>query len=96
MPAYLCISPRGFANETYIVAGSRAAVRVASSIINDDVSAWAEQLPADHPLIRRAKRAVAREGSTIERLSEDHVQRHRPVYLRNDGSRVLGRAPLPA
>lgn len=94
--AYLQISPRGFANETYIVAGSRAAVDVAQGIINDDVSAWARRLPASDQNVRRAKREADIFGQQVERLSESDVRSHRPTYLHNDGSRSLGREPLPA
>lgn len=96
MNAYLEISPRGFANETFIVVGSHAAIATAESIINDDVSAWANRLCSASPKLRAAKRNAEKWGQPIERLSEDHVRPHRPQYIHSDGSRDLGREPLPA
>lgn len=96
MNAYLRISPRGFSNETYIVVGTPAAVEVASSIINDDVSAWAVRVPERHPEVQRAKREALIWNKPVERLSERHVRRHRPMYIHDDGSRSLGRERLPA
>lgn len=93
--AYMQISPRGFANETYIVVGSLTAIETASSIINDDVSAWARRLPESSSEVRRAKRDAERYGDPIPTLSETDVTRHRPIYLHDDGSRSPGRAALP-
>ena len=96
MTAYIIISPRGFANETVVRKGSRAAVKTAASIINDEVNAWAEIVPASHPTVRAAKREAARWGEVIETVSEADLGAHRPVYIDNEGHRYAGREPLPA
>jgi len=94
--SYILISPRGFANETILRRGSKAACEAAASIINDDVNAEAAIVGASHPIVRQAKRDALRYGDEIETLSEADVAPHRPVMLYNDGSRRLGREPLPA
>ena len=106
MTRYLKISPRGFSNETVIRYGSAEAIKIAASIINDDVNAWAEIIPASHSDVRRAKREHAKnlqwmskdradECSGITRLHEADVVRHRPTMLPDNGPRYLGGPKLP-
>jgi hypothetical protein len=92
---YIIISPRGFSNETVLRrAATRAQAQTAASIINDDVNAWAEIVPARDPRVRRALAEESRYGEAIEALTEDDVAGHRPEYIGDDGARWLGRESL--
>ena len=93
---YIKISPRSFSNEYYIARGSKAACVAAVEIVNNDPNAWAEMVPVTHVGVRDALRDERVYGLRIEALDESIVAPHRPVLLREDGSRSLGGSPLPA
>lgn len=77
---FIEISPRGFANETFVRWGTLQQVAEAHQIINDDVNAWATVRPASHPVVRAAKREELRFGrdAAIQQITDADLRRHRP------------------
>jgi len=69
---YIEISPRGFANETLVLCGTKAEVEAVSKSYDNNPNAWAIPRPASYPAVRAAKAYAAKWGYDMSPITDDY------------------------